>query len=247
VKVGGYRFSPGWMPTALTVIFLPLFVWLGLWQLDRAVEKQAQLDAFEALGRLPPVALAGDAQTAPLRHRKVTAGGEYDAGRQYLLDNRILDRRPGYHVLTPLRLAAGKAVLVNRGWIPLGASRQERPDIGIENTRVTVVGQVHPEPEAGLVLDDAAGAETDWPRLVQRIDFERMGHELGVPLVPVLVLLDAGQAEGYVRKWRPDYVAPPDKNRAYAAQWFSFAVLLIVLYVGLNTRRAANGNEEQGR
>ena len=52
-----------------------------------------------------------------------------------------------------------------------------------------------------------------------------------------LLLLDAREPRGYVRDWKPGGRGP-EQNWSYAIQWWSFGVVLLGLYVGLNLRRA---------
>jgi cytochrome oxidase assembly protein ShyY1 len=89
----------------------------GFWQLGRAEEKQALFAAFErsaeGLTRYDPVT---DNETEQYLYQRFKLTGRYEPERQILLDNMMYDGRPGYHVLTPLRIGA-TAVLVNRGWL----------------------------------------------------------------------------------------------------------------------------------
>jgi surfeit locus 1 family protein len=66
---------------------------------------------------------------------------------------------------------------------------------------------------------------------------DQLEKRLGYPLLPVLLLLDREDAHGFVREWKPVYDVPPDKHRAYAMQWFTLALVLLLIYAGVNTRR----------
>jgi len=130
----GHRFKPSVTAWLLLGVVLPAFITLGFWQLHRAEEKAALNALQEARSQDIAVRLAPEIPEAlePLRFRRVWAEGEYDTARQFLLDNQLQGQAPGYHVLTPLRLAgSGKAILVNRGWVPLGPSRASLPDIAL--------------------------------------------------------------------------------------------------------------------
>jgi surfeit locus 1 family protein len=61
---------------------------------------------------------------------------------------------------------------------------------------------------------------------------------LGVALEPEIVLLDPHQEDGYVRDWRPPGIEPI-RHWSYAVQWWSFGVVLLVLWVALSTRKVA--------
>ena len=52
--------------------------------------------------------------------------GAYDSARQMLIDNMSnAEGRAGYYVITPFALRGGGWILVNRGWVPVGASRAD--------------------------------------------------------------------------------------------------------------------------
>jgi surfeit locus 1 family protein len=82
--------------------------------------------------------------------------------------------------------------------------------------------------------------------VVQQPEFGLLERLLGYPLQPVILLLDGADPHGFRRDWQPVYGVTPDKHRAYAAQWFTMALVLVLIYIGVNTRRIANdGMNEQ--
>ena len=127
----GRQFRPGFAVSAATIAFCALTVSLGMWQTRRAAEKeslQAALDAHSAEPRLAlsAVPVAPEATTA----RRVAARGQYVARYAILLDNKVHRGRVGYQVVAPLRIAGGDMhVLVNRGWVPAGRTRDELPKV----------------------------------------------------------------------------------------------------------------------
>jgi surfeit locus 1 family protein len=134
-------------------------------------------------------------------------------------------------VLTPLRIqGSNMAVLVNRGWIPVGKDRSRQPDLVIAQTKVRIVGVVDKFPGVGFKLKGAEIPAPGWPALLQLVDSERLSERLGYRLLPYQVLLDADEPEGYERAWRHTRLSP-ETNRGYALQWFSFALVLMILYV----------------
>lgn len=166
-----------------------------------------------------------------LRYRRVESEGEYDPAHQFLLDNQVRESQAGYHVLTPLRIkGADVAVLVNRGWIPVGANRAQKPDLPLAQLSAIVSGTVEKFPSVGFKLKGAEIPAAGWPSLVQVVDSEQLSHRLGYRVLPYQVLLAPDQRDGYLRDWHPASL-DPDKNRGYALQWFSFAALVAVLYV----------------
>lgn len=211
---------------------LGLFLSLGIWQLHRADEKKALMAARESRGQDTPLRLDGQqADLEALRYRRVVVAGEYDAAHQFLLDNRMRGQQPGYEVLTPLRIAgSGMAVLVNRGWMPLGRDRARPPEPTLGATAVRLSGVVEHFPAVGFKLKGAEVPAPGWPALVQVAEPEALAGRLGYPVLPYQVLLDESAGEGYVRAWRENRLTP-EKNLGYALQWFLFALVAAVLYV----------------
>ena len=228
---------PPWLPWIAAGLAIALFSGLGIWQLQRAAEKRAVIasladDRQPALERLPgtPEALRGAAR------REVRIQGRYEGERQFLLDNRILEGRPGFDVLTPLVLEDGRRVLVDRGWVAAGPGREPVESVGIAlDDRVTVEGRLW-LPEAGIALGDAVTPGDDWPRLVARIDFAALEAALGRTLVPV-VIRAKGEAPWL---FRPRDLRPrfgPMRHYGYAFQWFALALTVLAVACILEWRR----------
>jgi surfeit locus 1 family protein len=75
---------------------------------------------------------------------------------------------------------------------------------------------------------------------VQQPDMARLEELLQTRLLPVILLLDESDAHGFVREWQPVYDVTPDKHRAYAMQWFTLAVVLLLIYIGVNSKRISD-------
>ncbi len=229
------RFRPGLPAILFTAFFLPLLLALGAWQVDRAGEKQALYDDFAAGGE--PVALEGDSRglEALRRYAPVRATGHYLADRQFLLDNMVEDGQAGYRVLTPLLLTEGRAIMVDRGWIPRDFSAAALPVIQVDEHRRTVTGLLDRMPRAGIELDTELAP--GWPKVVQFPTFDELSGALGLELVPGLVLLDPATPDGYRRNWRPSDFGP-ERHIGYAFQWFALAATLVVLFFAWSFRKS---------
>lgn len=149
MRFGAWHFCPGRASTIAVLLLLPVLLMLGYWQLDRAAQKAELQTTFAKRFAQPPVDLTGvDPADSSNRYLHVVASGRYDGAHQMLLDNQVHDGQPGYHVLTPLRMA-GDAILIDRGWVPLGESRQVLPDIGASTDDITIGGWLaQPRPRA---------------------------------------------------------------------------------------------------
>lgn len=224
--------------TLVVVVVLCVFIALGRWQWGRGVAKDALAAQFTRGGDAV-LELGGQGTDVLPRFALLRVRGEWEADRQFLLDNRTREGRAGYEVLTPLRLEDGRRVLVNRGWIPFSGRRDRLPEVvsGLPRGAVTVQGRLDALPTAGLASGRAAPALTGaWPRVTSFPTTAELAAALGASLEPRVVLMDATEPAGYRRDWRP-FVKGPEQNYSYALQWWSFGVLLLVLYGVLNTKR----------
>ncbi|WP_374365289.1 SURF1 family protein [Piscinibacter sp.] len=206
---------------------------LGLWQLSRAAEKEAQQAALESRGQEPPLASASLAhspdEAAAQQHRRITLQGRWIGARTVFLDNRAMDGRAGFIVVTPLALPDGDAVLVQRGWAPRDAAERTRvPPVASPEGVVTVEGRVAAPPSRLYEL----GAEGQGA-IRQNLDLDAFARETGLRLRPLSVQQADGaaaDADGLLRHW-PAPAFDVHKHYGYAFQWFALAALITGLYV----------------
>jgi len=218
----------------LAGMMFSIFVGLGIWQLERAAEKAALYEKFETGAEQqiyhPPTSL-GDG-----RYRTLKVDGRYIANRQILIDNMVYNGQVGYQVLTPFQLAGfDRWLIVNRGWIVAPASRRELPAVDVGVLSRTISGKMDRLPRPGLRLEQVASSPEDWPKVMVFPTFKDLSQALGKPLFDYQLLLDPEHADGFRRNWAPR-VMGPDNHRAYAAQWFAFALVLVALFIVLNLR-----------
>jgi surfeit locus 1 family protein len=238
MRIGRLEFSPGRWPTLVTLVMFGFLLALGFWQLDRAEQKMALLTQYDEEQDQTVLRLEADLESAAgLNYRSATVTGHYDNHRQFLLDNRTHAGRAGYQVLTPFVIRdSGVAVLVNRGWIPLGQSRDRLPDITVSDHRQQLSGLIKIPPQKVFMLGEEEPRQ-GWPWRIQQIRIEDLSAELGRPLLPVILLLGPGEPEGYVRQWKPVAGFGPERNIGYAVQWFGLAITLLIIYLVVNIRR----------
>ena len=204
---------------------------LGVWQLDRATQKerlQATIDARRDLPVLNAATLAREpAAAAEQHHRDAHLTGTWLAQATVFLDNRQMNGRPGFFVVTPLRLDDGTAVLVQRGWLPRDARDRTRlPTLETPSEAVTVEGRVAPPPSRLHEFETQASGP-----IRQNLDLDSFARETGLLLRPAS-LQQAGDkaADGLQRDW-PRPLAEVHKHYGYAFQWFALATLITGLYV----------------
>jgi surfeit locus 1 family protein len=206
---------------------------LGLWQLDRAAQKNAlqrTLDERRALPALPAAALAvSPAQLDAQVQRSIVVEGRWLVPATVYLDNRPQNGRTGFIVVTPLLLADGSAVAVQRGWLPRDAAdRTHVAAPALPDGPVQVAGRIAPAPSRLLELGRAASGP-----IRQNIDLPAFAAEVGHPLRPLTIVQEDGPQtpnDGLLRQW-PAPAADVQKHYGYAFQWFSMATLILGLYV----------------
>jgi surfeit locus 1 family protein len=241
IQVGSRVFAPSWIFTVLTIVLCVAFFKLGRWQWNKGELRQAEYDRFAAgAERVIPLGSRGVEQVP--RFQKISLVGHLDPDHQFLLDNRSYQGRAGFEVLTPLQRPNGRIVLIDRGWVPFSGLRERLPGVALKpRDTVTIVGRMDNLPSPGLASGRAApGRQAPWPKVTAFPSMSQLSGALGVPLEPGIVLLDPKEEDGYVRDWHPPGMEPI-RHWSYAVQWWSFGVVLFVLWVGLSTRKSGQG------
>jgi surfeit locus 1 family protein len=244
INLGCYTCYSAGFPVLAFIGLLTLLISLGLWQLDRA-EGKRQLQELNNV-RTEDSVLSLSVRTSEnidgLRYRKVVLNGRYDKAHQFLIDNQMANGKPGYYVATPLQLSgSNKAVLVNRGWVPLNKNRTILPDVSFVNTgNINLTGRINKFPSVGLKLKGADIPTSGWPAVVQVIDKQILSERLGYPLFGFQVELDANMENGFYRQWHVVKSLSPEKHTAYAVQWFALAVTLCGLFFWSSCNKKCN-------
>jgi surfeit locus 1 family protein len=222
--------------TVLALAIILVFVRLGVWQLHRAEEKRSLLAEYAA-GQKSLVELAHADPTRLPRYQRVTASGTFDSAHQILLDNMPAQNgRPGYRVLTPLQLTDGRLALIDRGWVPLGTTRADLPNIAVPEHQRTVTGQWDYPPEPGVRLGGPLEIPKTWPKVLNFPRQTDLDAVYGNQLLHGIVLLDPAVEDGYERAWQAHFGFGPERHLAYAVQWFALAVAVAVTYIVVNLR-----------
>ncbi|GLW11186.1 SURF1-like protein [Microtetraspora sp. NBRC 13810] len=244
-----YRFllTPRWLAFHVVVLLvIPAFVFLGRWQFGRFEERSAashHITANLRAGAAPLDTLARPGE--PVRdadeYRTVTVSGTYDTAHQLVVRRRPQEGRLGFYVLTPLVTGSGQAVLVNRGWVPAGATADAMPQVPAPATgEVTVTGRLRPsETEETSGIRNRAGLP---PGQVLLIDAGAIGRGLPYRIPGGYVEL-TGQRPAAAE---PEPVPAPDVgeggglNLAYGVQWWLFIGIAVGGWFFLIRREAAD-------
>ncbi|MGK0499774.1 MAG: cytochrome oxidase assembly protein ShyY1 [Oceanicoccus sp.] len=227
------RFTPNWRASVLAVLLIPLLLWLGFWQLDRAEEKRGLQQQFEQRQQRGPVLLSSLDGNGDLRYQSVELSGEFINDKVLLLDNRIYQGRFGYEIIQPFKLTdKAQLVLVNRGWVVGDKSRRELPNIKPLLGDLTLVAEIyvpHGEPFS-LGNDSAIG----WPRVLQSLEIAELTAEFELPLFPYTVRLKQESSASFENNWMVVNLKP-SKHVGYAVQWFAMSATLLIILLLSNT------------
>lgn len=226
--------------TMATVLGVALTVRLGVWQLSRGHEKEAlhaAILARQAQPTLDTVAVLKDKTVFTQLHQGVRLEGQWLPQYTVYLENRPMQGRSGFIVLTPLQLDKHTTVLVQRGWIP--RHQQDRTllaPIETPQSQVHVKGRIALGPSEVMDLGDKTNSTVDATTaqsarqspIRQNLNLADYSHATGLSLVGTVLQTDA-DAEGLQRNW-PEITAGVEKHWGYAFQWFALAVVQLLLY-----------------
>jgi len=207
---------------------LTLCLCLGLWQIGRMQEKEELLERFSH----PMDVELQEAIARRGLYAHVRARGRYRTGWHLLLDNKILDGRPGVHVLSLFDPDSGLPILVNRGWLPLSPDRRILPDIPTPAGRLDINGILNSPPAGGVRLGDPDTLDgLSGTRLITYLEIGELASALGENLSPWMIQLDEGDSSGFAgRDWKPT-VMQPEQHAAYALQWFALAMMIAIYWI----------------
>jgi surfeit locus 1 family protein len=202
----GYSFRPRLWALALAAAACAAGIALGNWQSRRADEKRVVFP-------------------------RVAVEGEFLPRHTVYLDNKTRRGKAGYEIVTPLKLRGSSShVLVNRGWIEAGKTREVLPEVR------TPPGELRIE---GIALDRLPRPmqlKQEKSRVRQSVDIAAYATETGLPLEPRVIEQHSDTGDGLARDWAP-HDAGAEKNQAYALQWYSLAALAVILFIVLSFRK----------
>jgi cytochrome oxidase assembly protein ShyY1 len=239
--------TPRWLAfSVFALLVVVVCARLGVWQLDRLEGRRYFNERFRTGMALAPepietLVASGD---RPLAYRRAEADGRYDMDHELILYGRSLNDQPGDHLLTPLLLHDGRAVLVDRGWIPFdpATSAESAPPSG----QVRVVGFLSPSEPGGA--DDAAASGTGGATTFTHVDLDAIGRQLPYDLLPWYIALQAQTPpqSGELPALVPPPTLDDGPHLSYALQWFAFAAIAAIGYVILARRQVLDRRPGSG-
>jgi len=226
-------FRPKLIPTLFTIPALITLLALGTWQVQRLDWKQGLIDKLQSRASLAPSAIpAGPLDEESHEFLPVQVTGTYDHDNEFHLVNRALNGKAGINVVTPLRLADGSTVLVNRGWVPFEArDRSLRPE-GLPEGAQTVTGLLRFVKPRSWIQEAVVPENEPDNNAWFNIDPPAMAAKLGLSTLPVHYVLSSDQSErGNLPRGRQWSLDIKNDHLQYAITWYSLALTLLVIYV----------------
>ncbi len=230
-QIKGYYFSPTLLPSLVFLSLFPLLISLGIWQIHRGEEKQRTQLEFLKRNQAIPINLSQLTMTADKKiNAYVLAEGYFDNKHNFLLDNKIYQHQIGYEVLTPFFLKnRHTAILVNRGWIPQKINRKILPLIKAIHGNLIIEGFLL-WPKKTFSLE--ATIEKNWPQRIQVVTPQFLKQR---GLNPFLIMIDKQHTYSFIPR-RP-IIFPASRHYAYAFQWFSLSLTLLIAFFSTQTHR----------
>ena len=237
LNIGSFVFSPGIVPSIVTLILLYIMLSMGQWQAGKAEYKRNLQQKIEERKNLQPVGINEIPHEMDERlFLPVVIDGSYDVEHSFLHDNRIINGHAGYDIYTPFRMANGDTILVNRGWVVQGRTRDDLPLFETPAESIGFKGLLDKPPSKGVVLADNLHSSHEWPMVLQYVDLNELEQVLGYKLMPVILRLDAGAEHGFHREL-PALKLDSAKNTGYAFQWYAMSAALFGIYMAVNIKR----------
>lgn len=217
----------GYLPYAVGAILVVQFAALGVWQIDRGMQKRAARAAFDSQAGFASWSDGVDVRS----FQKLKATGRFDTEHQFILENIIINGHYGYYVITPLLVADDEPLLlVNRGWIERTGQEFDASTIAVAPKRIMVRGRAGSLPRAGYRMGEAILPGSSWPMPAVYPTLDELTNALGRPVQPFVLLMDPQDDYGYYRLWAPAEMGP-GRHFAYSVQWFVMGIVLAVLLV----------------
>ena len=211
--------------TSFSIFFVFVFVFLGIWQIERAANKEALLQDFNSEQESPPTRLTSQSPN----WSRVFVDGVFDSSRQILIDNQIHNGKVGYKIFTPFKFDDNKIVLVDRGWIEQGQSRSDLPQLNILEKKSRIIATVT-SPQQGVL----AGSElltNEWPRVSQSKAVEVIASAFNEPILDIVLVLDPGSSQITEFIQIKPFAITPVKHYGYAMQWFTMSIVLLGMFL----------------
>jgi len=223
-------------PTLWAAFGFLLLLGLGTWQVQRLHWKEGLIAERQAGIRAAPVALPSTIGAAgPLEFHPVRASGQFFNDKELYLNAQSLRGEAGFHIVTPLKLADGAILLVDRGFVPTDRKEPQTRAAGELQGPVTITGLLRlPEGRPNWFTPDNDPARDLW----FYVDVAAMAQAEKLDRVlPFYIEADASPNPGGQPQGGQSVIDLPNNHLQYALTWYGLAAALVVIYIGFARRR----------
>jgi cytochrome oxidase assembly protein ShyY1 len=231
-----------------TFAMVALFVGLGVWQLQRRVEKHALIAALDERLAAQPVPLPPAAEwnkLAPGRDefRRVSFTATYETRLDAMVYSSGSAIRPdisgpGTWAFIPARLPGGETLAINAGFVPNTMQDREVQDRAvarlITGKAVAMTGYIRFPETGGMFTPGAEHAKRLWFARDHLAMAQAFGWE---KVAPFYIDLETPAPPNGVPKPGPLEVHLRDDHMQYAITWFALAGAVLIAF-GVWMRRA---------
>lgn len=224
-----------------TLVMVALFVGLGVWQLQRRVEKHALIAALDSRLATAPVPLPPEAEWSKLtpkddEFRRVSFTATYETRLDAMVYSSGSAIRPdisgpGTWAFIPARLSSGETVAINAGFVP-----NTMQDRNVQDRAVARLITGKPVEMTGYIrFPESAGILTPNVEQSKRLWFARdhlaMAQAFGWKNVaPFYIDLETPVPPSGIPKPGPLQVQLRDEHMQYAITWFTLAFAVVIAF-----------------
>jgi len=213
---------------------------LGTWQVQRLHWKEGLIAAREAGLHAPPAAPPPSLDAArALEFHPVRVEGQFRNNRELYLNLESARGDPGFHVVTPLMLADGSALLVDRGFVPTDKKAPQARQEGELGGTASVTGLVRipSDGKPSWFTPDNDPARNSW----FYVDVAAMAQAAGLErALPFYIDADATPNPGGWPQGGQTLTDLPNNHLQYAITWYALAVALAAIYIRFLRRRVGD-------
>ena len=233
------------LTTVLVLVGSAICVRLGFWQLDRLEQRRNFNAHVEAMWAAAPLSLPDDIglNLEEMEYRAVCIIGEYDYGNQIALRNQYWRDQFGYHLITPMMMSNGQAIMVDRGWIP-ATENDLQADWSIFNEPMNtsevcgIIRLGRDKPDVGGRPDPTLSPGEEKLLVWNNVNLARLGEQVPNLISNVYIQVDENESDDMPPiPYQPEIELSEGPHLGYAGQWFTFAAILFFGYPFFVIRR----------
>lgn len=234
-----WQFKPSFKLTIFTIVVLPLLVYLGMWQIGKAIDKDKKQDTLQAKQQVSAINFRDlkDPTLSKNQFTAVTIDGIFLNKFTFLLDNQMLEHKPGYRVLTIVSSPhLEKWILIDRGWVPLGEDRKVLPKIDLIFGLKSIKGIINTIPTGIELKAPVPDSNNTWPQVIQTLKYDFIAKQINHPIYEFVIQLQDNDFPHYPYP-AISFGITSEKHWGYGVQWFIFATILVIYYLIVSIKR----------